>query len=404
MFRDLLKDSYRIHPSFQTRAEPRSFLNKTALDEFNRVYRSLSENQLGGDQEAKNILLIAQKSLAGIFGALRDGAEDNYEKWFLQELEAEISRLLENDFLIFRRRRRMDVWTRKIFKKHKAYLSKLYEKKFFIDRLPIQTVEIILKLGAANLAEFKRRAQQGRLTREDLSFNSGPEAWEIKKVLHKQFDKMGVIDAVSEYMQEPMEAAGQAFELSVSQAQWWRNGFHGLPRTPDTLYAHLDESIGVPKAIVYLTDVALANGPTGYYENLYEKLDLNPLQEMVGRVLANVGGSDSSPLKPYYNKAYHQSMTSEGFRRHFMRLPEEIRFNSHFGWDIMPGSEAESLMVKSEKKMTGPAGTFIVFDGARLLHRGGLVDKGERVALQVIFNSTKPEKIRRRILRQYLNT
>ncbi len=249
--------------------------------------------------------------------------------------------------------------------------------------------------------EFKKRAQNGRLTREDLSFNSGQEAWEIKKVLHKQFDKMGVIDAVSEYMREPMEAAGQAFELSVSQAQWWRNGFHGLARTPDTLYAHLDESIGVPKAIVYLTDVTLDNGPTGYYEGLYEQLDLNPLQEMVGRVLANIGNGADSPLKSYYNKAYHQSMTSENFRRHFMRLPPEIRFNSHFGWDIMPGSEAEAVMRKLEKKMTGPAGTFIVFDGARLLHRGGLVNNGERVALQVVFNPTKQTKLRKRIVRQY---
>ena len=36
--------------------------------------------------------------------------------------------------------------------------------------------------------------------------------------------------------------------------------------------------------------------------------------------------------------------------------------------------------------MIGPAGTFIVFDGARLLHRGGLMEQGERVALQVIFS------------------
>ena len=69
-----------------------------------------------------------------------------------------------------------------------------------------------------------------------------------------------------------------------------------------------------------------------------------------------------------------------------MRLPESLRFNSHMGWDIFPGCELEAQLVALEKKMIGPAGTFIVFDGARLLHRGGLMEQGERVALQVIFS------------------
>jgi hypothetical protein len=69
-----------------------------------------------------------------------------------------------------------------------------------------------------------------------------------------------------------------------------------------------------------------------------------------------------------------------------MRLPESLRFNSHMGWDVLPGSELEERLVVCEKKMTGPAGTFIIFDGARLLHRGGLMEQGERIALQVIFS------------------
>lgn len=69
-----------------------------------------------------------------------------------------------------------------------------------------------------------------------------------------------------------------------------------------------------------------------------------------------------------------------------MRLPECLRFNSHMGWDVAPGSELESSLASNERKMTGPAGTFIAFDGARLLHRGGLMQEGERLALQVIFS------------------
>lgn len=128
------------------------------------------------------------------------------------------------------------------------------------------------------------------------------------------------------------------------------------------------------------------NGPTGCYPHAYEAMNLNPLQELIGRIVGNVGSNPVSPLKAYYAKQYHQSVGSENFRRHFMRLPESLRFNSHLGWDVMPGCELEQKLADGERKMTGPAGMFIVFDGARLLHRGGLMQEGERVALQVIFS------------------
>ena len=51
----------------------------------------------------------------------------------------------------------------------------------------------------------------------------------------------------------------------------------------------------------------------------------------------------------------------------------------------MPGSELESVMRSEELVMTGPAGKFIVFDGSQLLHRGGLIEAGERIVLQVVF-------------------
>lgn len=402
-FSQALAESYSMHPAFQFKSSLAVSKCQHNVDEFNRSYQFLAGWPCPTPCERQKNFETSKKSLREIFKTLTEQAADHNEKRFLEELEAEILRNLESDYSILGKRAKTDFWTRWVFRKHKRYLAELIAERFFIDRLPEGVVKEILDIGKDRLAEFHKRAQEGKLTREDLSFNSGPEAAKIQKLLHKEFDKLGVIDAVSEYMQQPFEAAGQSFELSVSQAQWWRNGFHGLSRTPDTLYAHLDESIGVPKAIVYLSSVSLDNGPTGYYEGLYEELQLNPIQEMVGRVLANVGNEPNSPLRNYYNKSYHQSMTSEHFRHHFMRLPPEMRFNSHFGWDIMPDTQAESLMKEREKKMTGPAGTFIVFDGSRLLHRGGLVKQGARVALQVVFNPTRPEKIWKRIFRQYFS-
>jgi hypothetical protein len=212
----------------------------------------------------------------------------------------------------------------------------------------------------------------------------------IRERLNKEFKTTGVLEVLGSYTGRKMLVAGLALELSVPQLGWWANVFDCLGEPPRTLYAHLDESIAFPKAIVYLSDVDNENGPTSCYPHVYDHLQLNPLQELVGRVIGtgSIGAASSSKLKVLYARTYHQAMSAELFRRHFMRLPASMRFNSHFGWDLIYGSELEGLLLRSERKMIGPSGKFIVFDGSKLVHRGGLIQHGERIALQVVFGDS----------------
>jgi hypothetical protein len=152
------------------------------------------------------------------------------------------------------------------------------------------------------------------------------------------------------------------------------------------MYAHLDESIYAPKAIIYLTKVEKENGPTSCYLGVYERFQNSPLQDAIGRVIGNVGNRINSELNTFYQKPYHQSFASENFRRHFMKLPPELRFYSHLGWDVLADTDLENEIAVTEEVMLGPAGTFVVFDGSKLLHRGGLIEKGERIVLQVVFS------------------
>ena len=68
-----------------------------------------------------------------------------------------------------------------------------------------------------------------------------------------------------------------------------------------------------------------------------------------------------------------------------MSLPSELYFNSHIGWDINSNSALEEEFLKSEKEFVAESGSYVVFDGARLFHRGGMVKKDFRVALQIVF-------------------
>lgn len=380
-----LTGSYRAHPGFRFEGECWGVPSEI-VDVFNGTL--LAARQMGPVLNAASFAVMHQDcltALANVFSTMQAQCEDAYERRFLEELHVECGRLLGEELAWYVKRPRPSFVDLTNGSTRQDAVRMLGERHFF-GRLPEAAVAELRDLSERELERFWANVAAGRLKRDDLSVNSGPAVRAIRDVLNREFKALGVLDAVSAYTGRKTRVIGLALELSVPQATWWRNAIPGLDRPARTLYAHLDETISCPKAIVYLSDVTELNGPTGCYPGAYEAMQLNPLQEMIGRVVGTVGTQPDSPLKNYYAKQYHQSANSENFRRHFMRLPESLRFNSHMGWDVLPGSELESQLADNERRMIGPAGTFIAFDGARLLHRGGLMEQGERVALQVIFS------------------
>jgi hypothetical protein len=384
--REQLALSYSTHPQFNFDVPPFQ-LDPALLQSFHDSYEFLSG--YGGrlaEREFESARKTSADALSAVFAELARQTSDVHEARFLQELHAECTRLLTEEAFHYHRRTLQGRVSLKGMAARDTAVRLLKDRHYF-GRLSASAVARIMEVGAADLSAFRESARHGRVRREDLSFNTGPRTNSIMQILNEEFADQGVLDTLSVYMGQRMWVSGAAFELSVPQATWWSSAFSALKRAPRTLYAHVDESIEYPKSIVYLTDVDMDHGPTSCYVGAFDALAPQPLMSLVGRVIANVGSREGSPLKPYYAKTYHQSMSSENFRRHFMRLPASIRFNSHFGWDICPDSEAEQALGACERVMTGDAGTYIVFDGARLLHRGGMVRQGERVALQVVFSN-----------------
>jgi hypothetical protein len=398
-FQQQLMHSYAQHPQFHFEEEAFR-LDAHQLVAFNDSYALVLA--YGNGLKASQFSACKRdciEKLAAVFAELTAQTSDPHELRFLRELHAEGERLLTEELDHYHSKpliRGMSLRDPQV----RAEALSLHRDRFYFGSLSDESVQHLLDVGAADLAVLRQAARLGRTTRDALSLNTGPTIREILYILNSEFGRQGVLDSVSAYMGRRMWVTGVALELSVPQATWWANSFEGLSRAPVTLYAHVDESITCPKSIVYLSDVERASGATSCYWGAYEALALNPLQAIIGRVVANVGNSQDSPLHLHYAKRYHQSMSSERFRRHFMRLPQEIRFNSHFGWDVLPDSSAEQALMDRERVMIGRAGTYIVFDGSRLLHRGGMVERGERVALQVVFSHCNLiRRISRRIRR-----
>lgn len=376
-----LADNYLHHPGYDLGVAHYT-VNQSRIAEFDRRYRALSgaEARTGANSAAAQAELTDMAR--EICHEMQEQAADRFESRFLEVLETQVLRELREELGYYAKAAQGGDDSRAASGK----LAALRAERHFFGHLGAAATGEILEASAATLEMLRGRAAAGQLTRDLLSINQGPVVKKIVRVLNREFRAQGVLDAVSAYMGKPYHVSGLALELSVPQAMWWRDtGDMGQGIAPRTLYAHLDESIVYPKSIVYLSDVGPDNGPTTCYPHVYEALALNGMQELVGRVVHYPCWSETCGLREYYGAEYHQPMSSERFRCHFMRLPPELRFDSHMGWSVLAGSALEQYFVNQEKVMTGPPGTFIAFDGARLFHRGGLLEQGERIVLQVIF-------------------
>lgn len=365
----LIRENYRSHPKFKFNNNELKLSNHL-LEDFNSCY-----GDPHGAITPQNFNQSVEK-LDAIFESLTQQSIDDLHRIFLNELHFEVLNLMRQDFE-FRKRLKPSASKNDL-------ADALRESDHFFGRLSEPAVSKILNLAAGHLEKFRENAAKGKMKRSDLSVNSGRVPAKIARILDSEFRSAGIFKAVSEFVGIDYRFTGLSLELSVEGSTWWKDNL-GNEQPPKTMYAHLDESIFAPKSIVYLSDVESSNGPTSLYPGAYREFNNNPLQDLVGRVVGRVGDAPSSPLKKHYEKSYHQSVGSIGFREHFMSLPEEIRFNSHCGWEVLPNSELEESLASREVEMLGPKGTYIVFDGSNLLHRGGLIEKGERLVLQVVF-------------------
>ena len=329
---------------------------------------------------------------AGIFEDMAAQASSPEERAFLHELGKDVVQMTGTHVRYYTEELRSS----RALKRDKMQLD-LFENGHYITTISPETVNKIRSAAREIEAVVKERAAAGKLERDDLSINSGRAVRKIVRLLNSDFRKNGVLRSLDAIAPSGMKVVGVAYELSVAGSTWWRDA-QAVDRPAKTLYAHVDREVDAPKAIVYLTDVRPENGPTTCYPHAYENVEKSAIQDLVGRCLETVGRRPDSSLREYY-AIKGRPLDSERFKSHFMKLPPEVRFNSHFGWDVIPDSPQEDFLLSREKQVLGPAGTTLVFDGARLLHRGGQIEDDHRIVLQVIFGKLSIYEKASRIIR-----
>ena len=190
----------------------------------------------------------------------------------------------------------------------------------------------------------------------------------ISRELEKQiFGNKGVFSAISNYFfTNKLAISTVNLIYSTNNDLQYKLYLGDLKEENDCISYHIDPKNDVLKAIIYLSDVCINDGPFSIIPNshLY-KFDRKT--ELFGRALAT-GTYCNSPES----------------RRSVFRLPSRLRKSYSFGRLITNDSDCDKLIKSKEKRIIGDVGTSTFFIPGSCIHRGGICKQnGSRLALQL---------------------
>lgn len=209
-----------------------------------------------------------------------------------------------------------------------------------------------------------------------------PRGGHEAELLLDLLNEAGIPDGFAEFFGRPAVLQYWTLIRSSPTEVWWQDAYSdvGVPTSPTT-YFHIDSGYDGPKVMIYLTEVTEDHGPFEYLPGSHRwerSVSLELLTKEIERAHKSAWvNEDTSYYRPY--------MQLEEFRRTLMNLPTPVRHQSHFGDDVLEGSEVHKFIDRTKRTVYSDLADCVAFDGNRVTHRGALAEGATRWALQVGF-------------------
>jgi hypothetical protein len=222
------------------------------------------------------------------------------------------------------------------------------------------------------LDSVRRNGVLGALHKR-LNPRATPNSWfiheedapEVFQTLRQAMDRHGVLEAASRYQGRKLDVRFLKLVINGAGQRWWGAPFADLDMPePPALTMHVDH-LWTTKAILYVSDVGERNGPFCY---------------CLGSNHVRIGWLEGAARRA--NDRVDFSSCEAKQRRLFAALPRALRHKAKFGNDLQPDDPATGRLLAAEKRFTSADGDLLLFDD-RGMHRGGLVEEGERCILQI---------------------
>jgi hypothetical protein len=247
-------------------------------------------------------------------------------------------------------------------------------------QMPSQTIDALKSSLSADIEMLRRTAAAAP---DDILITQ-PSDPESRRILMDYCSEAGIFDMLSAFYGENFRYAGFVIHYSHPKDTWFRV-FDDLGlEMPRTAQMHYDLAFSPPKAMLYLNDVGEEQGAFSFIPKEADWEHFGIELALKKELLYGVSY--------YTNETFGKSVRGNSSifrfpeaRRAFASLPRALRATSHPGDHILNDAALSRVLLEAERAITGKAGTMPVFAGSHVLHRGGLVKSGERIALQIVF-------------------
>jgi hypothetical protein len=189
---------------------------------------------------------------------------------------------------------------------------------------------------------------------------------EIVNLVNEMFKSFGILQAASKYNKfKPLEVKNVVLHIAKPTDQNYKQFLYDCKTVSKTTNLHIDPKENVMKAMMYLNNITEDDGPFSYIEKSNRWVH-DKLQNIFGRAIST-GSYCHTPES----------------RAVVFQLPKRLRVSHNFGRLLQDGTEEQERLLKQEKMFTSDKGNLCIFDPAGM-HRGGICNKGNRIALQIL--------------------
>ena len=206
--------------------------------------------------------------------------------------------------------------------------------------------------------------------------------WDITSQILKA---VGFLDGLAMYYGHQMVPMYCTLVHSYPGEEWYQGCYSDAGmETSDCTYMHYDHSDDIPKALIYISNVGEKNGPfcivpesNGWHKSHIQGLFFKFLDQIGGPLARkNIVEGD----------VYHRPLVKDKtFRGEFFKLPRAFQGSSHFGDDVINNTPLSKFLLSRELRLTSDIANCMLFSGHTTIHRGGIVEEGERWVFQLAF-------------------
>ncbi len=232
----------------------------------------------------------------------------------------------------------------------------------------IERIRAVTNPGFAKLDERRAGIPLDKRKFDDNAYwctrTSDPEAF---ATVENVFNRYGIAETASAYLGRPVGVKHVNAQINDEDYAFWKRQFADT-KIPDPWgsYLHVDATYGMLKCAIYMHEIGPDGGPFCYVRGS-QRAKVGWFEGMVRRTI-DFAGFSGRKIE---------------VRKKFMALPRFLRKKAEFGADVLDDSNEAQRLREGHFSATSNYGNCILFDGNGI-HRGGMVNKGERRCIFIL--------------------